>query len=74
MKHDATISVENRLYEVPPRFIGQKIEVRFDEDGVCVYEDGLAVAKAVPVNFADNAKVKREQSVSFRDMLAGKEG
>lgn len=73
VKHDATISVENRLYEVPPRFIGQKIEVRFDENGVYVYEDGLAVASAVPVNFADNAKVKREQSVSFRDMFAGKE-
>ncbi|GAV24015.1 IS481 family transposase [Carboxydothermus pertinax] len=74
VKHDGTISVNNKLYEVPPRFIGQKIEVRFDEDVVYVYENGVAVDKAVPVNFADNAKVKRNRSLSFQAMLAGKEG
>lgn len=73
VKHDGTISVNNKLYEVPPRFIGHKIEVRFDKDGVWVYEDGVAVAKAVPVNFADNARVKRERSLSFQNMLSGKE-
>lgn len=74
VKHDGTISVNNELYEVPPRFIGQRIEVRFDEDGVYVYEDGQAVAKAVPVNFADNARVKRERALSFHEMFSGKEG
>ena len=73
VKHDGTISVNNKLYEVPPRFIGQKIEVRFDEDVVYVYENGVAVDKAVPVNFTDNAKVKRNRSLSFQSMLAGKE-
>lgn len=74
VKHDGTISVNNKLYEVPPRFIGQRIEIRFDEDGVYVYEDGQAVAKAVPVNFADNARVKRDRALSFQEMLSGKEG
>ena len=73
VKHDGTISVNNRLYEVPPRFIGQKIEVRFDEEGVFIYENGVAVAKATPVNFADNARVKRERSLSFQEMLSAKE-
>ncbi|GAW94279.1 ISChy6, transposase [Calderihabitans maritimus] len=72
VKHDGTISVNKRLYEVPPRFIGHKIEVRFDEDGVYVYEDGVAVVKAVPVNFTDNAYVKRD-ALSFTRMLDGKE-
>jgi len=43
---------------VPPRFIGQKVELRYDEEGVYVYEDGVAVAEVVPVDFTDNAKVK----------------
>ncbi len=45
----------------------------YDEEGVYVYEDGVAVAEAVPVNFADNAKIKRERSLSFRNMLKGGE-
>lgn len=73
VKHDATVSLNGKLYEVPPRFIGQKVELRYDEEGVYVYEDGVAVAEAVPVNFADNAKVKRQRSLSFRDMLSKKD-
>lgn len=73
VKHDGTISVNSMLYEVPPRFIGQRIEVRFDDDAVFVYEDGVSVGKATLVNFSDNAHVKRDRSLSFRDM-AKKEG
>lgn len=73
VKHDGTISVNSLLYEVPPRFIGQRIEVRFDDDkNVYIYEDGISVGKGVLVNFSDNAYVKRERSLSFRDM--SKEG
>ncbi|MGI6684100.1 MAG: helix-turn-helix domain-containing protein [Bacillota bacterium] len=74
VKHDGTISIEAKLYEVPPKFIGQRIEVRYDETGVYIYEDGILLEKAVPVNFSDNAHVKRERSLSFRAMSSGKEG
>lgn len=73
VKHDATISVNSVLYEVPPRFIGQRIEVRFDDDNVYIYEDGVSAGKAILVNFSDNAHVKRERSLSFRDMTIEKE-
>lgn len=69
VRHDGTISLEKRLFEVPERYIGQRIEVRFNEDGVYVYEDGLPKAKAVPVNFAVNAHVKRERTLSFKNMM-----
>lgn len=72
VKHDGTISIDKKLYEVPPKYIGQRIEIRFDEDGVYVYEDGLPVEKAVLVNFADNARVKRDRSLSYQDLLDGK--
>lgn len=74
VKHDGTISIGGKLFEVPPRFIGQRIEVRFDEGEVYIYENSLAVAKVLPVNFSDNAHVKRDRSLSFQEMLSGKEG
>lgn len=62
MKADGTITLNKQLYEVPPRFIGQSIELRHDEHGVYVYEDGRRVAEAVRVRLEDNAYVKRHRS------------
>lgn len=73
VKHDGTISVNSLLYEVPPRYIGQRVEIRFDENNVFIYEDGNSVGKATLVNFSDNAHVKRDRSVSFKDMVMQKE-
>ena len=72
VRHDGTISVQNQLFEVPQKYIGQQIEVRFNDDGVYIYENGLPQDKAKPVNFADNAHVKRERTVSYQALL--KEG
>lgn len=69
VRHDGTISVQNKLFEVPQKYIGQRIEVRFNDDGVYIYENGLPKDKAKAVNFADNAHVKRERTLSFKAML-----
>lgn len=63
VRHDGTISLKNKLFEVPPQFIGQRIELRFDENlrKVLIYSDGKEVAQATSVNMADNAKVKRDK-------------
>jgi putative transposase len=67
VKYDATFSLDNRLYEVPETFAGQKLEIRYDENGVHVYVEGKAVAEAQAVTFADNAHVKRDRtSLSFK--------
>lgn len=62
MKLDGTITLEKRLYEVPSQYIGQKIDVRIDEQAVYVFEDGKKIAEAIPVTIHDNAHVKRGQS------------
>ncbi|MEQ6378768.1 Mu transposase C-terminal domain-containing protein [Bacillaceae bacterium S4-13-56] len=36
MKLDGTITIDKRLYEVPSQYIGQKIEVRMDEQSVYI--------------------------------------
>ena len=65
VKHDGTISVKNRLYEVPANFIGQRIEVRFNDSDIFVYQNGKPTVKAIPVNLSDNAFVKRQRNISF---------
>ena len=63
VRHDGTISLNNQLFEVPPAYIGQKVELRFDEElkTVMVFEEGRPVADVKAVNLADNARVKREK-------------
>ena len=62
VKADGTITLNKQLYEVPPRFIGQYIDIRLNEQDVFVYEDGKEVAKLKPVCMTDNAHVKRNRS------------
>jgi putative transposase len=71
VRHDGTISVNARLYEVSARFIGRQVEVRFDNDTVYIYEEGVQVEQAKLVNFQDNAHVKRDKTLAMRNMKEG---
>lgn len=62
VKADSTITLNKQLYEVPPRFIGQSIDVRFDEHSIFVFEDDKKIAEALPVSMTDNAHAKRVRS------------
>ncbi|MDC3424243.1 DDE-type integrase/transposase/recombinase [Aquibacillus sp. 3ASR75-11] len=74
VKHDGTITLNKQLYEVPARFIGQRIELRFDDQKVFIYEDNQEVSEIQPVSFNVNAHVKREPSpLSFSKMKKEKE-
>jgi transposase InsO family protein len=64
LKHDATIALLNTLFEVPARFVGQRVEIRYDPsipDVVHIYENDCSVFMAKPVPFLDNAHMKRER-------------
>ncbi|MCK8824812.1 helix-turn-helix domain-containing protein [Fuchsiella alkaliacetigena] len=72
VKHDATISVNCQLYEVPPTLIAKRIEVRFNPDTyekIFIYDDGKCLGLAKPVVLSDNAYVKRKDSISFQDII-----
>lgn len=62
VKADGTITLNKKLYEVPPRFIGTSIDIRLDEQGVYIFEEDKKVAEAIPVRITDNAHVKRVRS------------
>jgi transposase InsO family protein len=63
VRSDGTISLEKRLYEVPARFVGQTIDIRYDDDSVYVFEENKKAASAVMVNFSANAHCKRGSSL-----------
>lgn len=62
VKLDGTITLYKQLYEVPSQYIGEKIEIRMDNQAVYIFEDGKKIAEANPVNMHDNAHIKRGQS------------
>ena len=68
VRHDGTVSLHNHLFEVPPHYIGQKIELRYAEElkEVLIFAEGKPAGKAKAVNLADNARTKREKpALSF---------
>ena len=53
-------------------FIGQRIELRHDEElkQVDIFAEGKKIAAAKAVNLADNAHVKRQKApLSFSELL-----
>jgi hypothetical protein len=70
VRHDSTVSVRNILFEVPPRYIGQTIEIRYNDHDFFIYENGQEQDRIMAVNFHDNAHMKRESRISFIE-LAG---
>lgn len=67
VNHDATIQIDNRLFETDPSLSGKRLEVRYEPDwlddmtkALILYEDGKQVGNAKKIRFFDNAHVKRK--------------
>jgi transposase InsO family protein len=65
--HDATVQINNILYETEPRFAGKRAEIRYDPEKLGdettplgIYHDGKRVGEAHLVRFHDNAHAKRK--------------
>jgi transposase InsO family protein len=59
VRNDATVSVGNRFYEVPPEFIGARCDLRFPighPEELILYRDDKPVVKIKEVDLADNAR------------------
>ncbi len=56
---DCTLSLHGIHYEVPPQYIGRRVEVRFPQDRpqeIYLYEGDIRVQKILPVNAVLNGK------------------
>lgn len=67
VNHDATIQIDNVLFETDPAFSGKRLEVRYEPEWLeditktlMLYEDGKKVGEAKKIRFFDNAHVKRK--------------
>lgn len=63
VRTDSTISINNKFFEVPARFIGLRINIRFsptNPDVAFIFDkDGKSVCEIKPLVRVDNSKVKR---------------
>jgi len=66
VNNDATISFKGSLYEVPPAYIRQRIEIRHpvdDSDKLYLYDNGVRVGPIKLLNKKENARTFRPQQV-----------
>jgi len=59
VRQDATVKIDGLFYEVPPEFIGLRVELRFPvarPDQLVLYRDDKPVTPIRPVDLVDNAR------------------
>lgn len=71
VKKDSTISIQNILFEVPLKFVGECINIRYDPtimDKAFIFsDDNLLVDTVYPLRKIDNSKVRREHNFKSVD-------
>lgn len=74
VKNDATIPILNYTYEVPAKYIGERIKVRYDPtdlDKAYIFDDmGICICTIYPLNKVENSKVIRESTKKAADFSA----
>jgi hypothetical protein len=76
VRRDGTITIQQKLFQVPLRYVGMRIEVRFDNyppKAVFVLGD-VSICPAEPVDLHENAHVRRtrdipENPIAFRNIF-----
>jgi hypothetical protein len=79
VRTDGTITIKGNIFQVPLRYVGQKIEVRFDNyppKDVYVFENDISICNAETVSLYDNARIRRkhnvpENPIDFREVFTG---
>jgi len=59
VRNDATVKIDSLFYEVPPEFIGARVDIRFpiaNPDRLILYRDDQPVRPIQPVDAVDNAR------------------
>lgn len=70
--NDSTIQINNEKYEVPYKYIGQKIEVRYyvsNPKEIIIYKDGKRCETCKLVDKKANSKVYRKNNIDYDKMI-----
>lgn len=74
--NDATIKINKERYEVPYRYVGQKIEIRYyvnNPKELIIYKDGVKKETCHIVDVKANSKIIRQDNIDYTKMI-NKEG
>lgn len=70
VKNDSTVTINNLLYEVPAKYIGKKIEIRFPLDNpenLCLFENNCQCAVLTRLDKHYNSEAKIKYSIKEDD-------
>jgi transposase InsO family protein len=75
VRQDATVKIDSVFYEVPPDFIGARVDIRYpvaDPRQLILYRDDHPVGPIRPVDLADNARFHaRTVDTSYSQLSPG---
>jgi len=71
VKNDSTVSVDNQLYEVPSKYVGSTINIRYDptstEEAFIFSQNGERLERILRLNKIDNSKINRSSRKAYVD-------
>lgn len=70
--NDSTIQINNEKYEVPYKYVGQKIEVRYyvsNPKEIIIYKDGKRCEACKLVDKKANSRVYRKNNIDYDKMI-----
>jgi putative transposase len=77
VRNDATVKVDGLFYEVPPEFIGARVDLRFPvgrPEELFLYRDDAPLGRIGLVDLAENARFHAQRvELSYADLLAKQE-
>lgn len=71
VKSDATISLDNALYEASPMFIGKVVDIRYESENpkeIFIYENNVRIQTCPRVIMKDNAFAKRQNNIRLSSL------
>ena len=73
VRNDATVKIDGTFYEVPPDFIGGRVDIRFPiarPQELVLYRDDQPLCPVRPVDAADNARFHAQHvDLSYADIV-----
>lgn len=70
--NNSTIKLNNEVYEVPYKYVGQKVEVRYyikDLSKVYIYENNKMQHTCFKPNIKDNSKTLRKDNIDYNKII-----
>jgi transposase InsO family protein len=81
VNNDSTVSFQSVIYEVPPSYIGKKVELRFVQERpqeIFLYENGIRIQRCQPVDVHANGLIyrpgKRDSDIALHEVFGKKDG